>query len=193
MAKDTKKIIIETLLNIAVENGPITVEEIYRRSGITRNTIQRNFNNQGITGIVDYISSGIIAEINEQLSKYEPEELPIEIFADILLSVIWQYRREVHIISTSTIPYVFPKNGDDIAFIFLWGKKRFEYLVKEHKLAPVFSAQDLLKFWNSYIFAILSFWLASPIPIEPRIFKPYFLFLAKTSMYDLIYKDIGIH
>ena len=81
MAKDTKNLLIQTLLTIAKENGPLTVEEISRRSGITRNTIQRNFNNEGVKGIVYYIDKNITQEINEQLFKFDPDELPSDMYA----------------------------------------------------------------------------------------------------------------
>ena len=59
MAKDTKDIVIEALISLAAKQDMVTVEDISRYSGITRNTIQKNFNNQGINGIVDYINHKI--------------------------------------------------------------------------------------------------------------------------------------
>nr|WP_282674310.1 TetR/AcrR family transcriptional regulator [Lactococcus cremoris] len=46
MTKDTKEIIVRSLLNIASENGKINIEEIAKRSHITRTTITNNFKNR---------------------------------------------------------------------------------------------------------------------------------------------------
>ena len=189
MAKDTKEIIIRVLLNIAAEHGPLTVEEISRRSGITRNTIQKNFGNKGISGIVEYIYSHIIDEVNERLFQHDANELPIEIFADILLSVVWKYHEQIHVLYTSELPFKPVSQATNTAYP--WVKERYEWLVKEHGLAPLFSSKELLFYWNAQLIAILSLWLGADIPVEPSVFKPKFVYLVKTSLYDLIYKGIG--
>ncbi|AYG01891.1 TetR/AcrR family transcriptional regulator [Lactococcus allomyrinae] len=189
MTKDTKKIIVRTLLEIAAQHGSLTIEEVSRRSNITRNTIQRNFNNEGIKGIVDYINGNIVQEINNQIFRHQPDELPLEIFADILLSVMWEHRDEAHIIYTSDLP--FKPASQTVELSFSWLGERYERLVKEHRLAPIFTAKELVRFYNTYIYALLSLWLSSDVPVEPSVFKPKFLYLMKISMYDLIYKGIG--
>lgn len=191
MAKDTKKIVVRTLLNLAAEKKPLSVEAVSKRSGITRNTIQKNFDNQGIEGIVNYINGTILNDINEQLFKFDPDELPIEIFADIVLTILWKHRIEAHLLFTTHIP--FKAASQTVELSFTWVKKRYEHLVAEHHLAPIFSAEELLEFWNVYLYGVFSLWLNAEVPVEPEIFKPKFLYLIKTSMYDLIYKDIGIH
>ena len=105
MAKDTKDIVIEALISLAAKQDMVTVEDISRYSGITRNTIQKNFNNQGINGIVDYINHKITTEINTELMRFDPDELPLEIFADITLTIMWKYRREAHVLYTSNLPF----------------------------------------------------------------------------------------
>ena len=51
--KDTKEIIIRTLLNIASESQKVTIEEISKRSRITRTTIKNNFNSCFILSFVE--------------------------------------------------------------------------------------------------------------------------------------------
>lgn len=189
MSKDTKAIVIRVLLNIAAEHGPLTVEEVSRRSGITRNTIQNNFGNKGISGIVEYIYSTVIDEVNERLFQHDANELPLEIFADILLSVVWRYHDQIHILYTSDLP--FRPVGQMTNTAYPWVKKRYDWLVKEHGLAPLFSGKELLYYWNAHLVSVLSLWLDADLPVEPSVFKPKFLYLMKTSMYDLIYKGIG--
>jgi hypothetical protein len=193
MAKDTKDIVIQALLTLASKNNTVSVEQISQYSGITRNTIQKNFNNEGIAGIIKYINQKVNQEIIDELTKYNPDELPVEIYADIVLTIVWKYRRQAHVLYTSDLPFKPHSNTAENTLAFSWVQRRYERLVKEHGLAPDFSANDLLYFWNAYIYSILSMWLSSPIPLNPKQFKPKFLYLIKTSMYDLIYKDIGIH
>lgn len=69
MTKDTKEIIIRTLLNIASESQKVSIEEISKRSHITRTTIKNNFKT-GIPGIVEYIYLNIVDEVNERLLQY---------------------------------------------------------------------------------------------------------------------------
>ncbi|MCL2113108.1 MAG: TetR/AcrR family transcriptional regulator [Streptococcaceae bacterium] len=193
MAKDTKQIIIQTLLKIAAENGTqnITVEEISRRSGITRNTIQSNFNNQGVAGIIDYINITIIQEINEQIFRFNPNELPIEIFIDIVITVLWRHRDEAHLIYTTPLPFLPADHTVELSID--WLHERYERLVKEHHLAPYFSAEELLRFYNIFLYACFSLWLSAKTPVPPEVFKEKFLYLMKTSMKDLIYGDIGLN
>nr|UKS68167.1 TetR/AcrR family transcriptional regulator [Lactococcus garvieae] len=193
MAKDTKDIVIEALISLAAKQDIVTVEDISRYSGITRNTIQKNFNNQGINGIVDYINHKITTEINTELMRFDPDELPLEIFADITLTIMWKYRREAHVLYTSNLPFKPRINSIENSLSLPWVEKRYEALVKAHNLAPIFTASDLLYFWNSFLYSVFSLWLSSPIPVDPKEFKPKFIYLVKTSIFDLIYKDIGVH
>lgn len=189
MAKNTKEIVIRTLLNIAAEGGIINIEEITRRTGITRNTIRHNFGNRGIDDIVAYIYRGIFQEINAQLFRHSPDEIPVEIFADIILPILWQHRDEAHILVTSNLLY--RTDAGTIDLIYPWAKERYDYLVKEHQLSPYFSSRQLLSFWISYLDIIFTLWFSVQIPLTPEKFKPIFIKLVTTSMYDLIYKDIG--
>ncbi|QPS70566.1 TetR/AcrR family transcriptional regulator [Lactococcus garvieae] len=189
MAKNTKEIVIRTLLNIAAEGGRVNVEEITRRTGITRNTIRHNFGDKGIEGIIEYIYLDIFHEINEQLFRHDPNEIPVEIFADIVLPILWQHRDEAHILATSNLLYRTDAGAIDLTFP--WAKERYDYLVKEHELNPYFSSKQLLSFWISYLDIIFTLWFSAQIPLEPEKFKPLFIKLIKTSMYDLIYKGIG--
>jgi len=190
MTKDTKEIIIQTLINIVAEGNPLTIEEISRQSGITRTTIQRNFDNKGIQGIIYFMAERIITEIDEELVKHNPDELPLEIFADIVLPILWKHYREAHTIYSFPIPY--PIADMAVELSFSWVKKRYEYLVISHSLIP-FSARDLLYYWNIQLFTVCSIWLGTSNPLKPEEFKPKFIYLMKTSLYDLIYKDIGLH
>ncbi|WP_251422473.1 TetR/AcrR family transcriptional regulator [Lactococcus muris] len=189
MAKNTKEIVIRTLLNIAAEDGVVNVEEITRRTGITRNTIRHNFGNKGIDSIIAHIYTEIFQEINEQLFRHDPSEIPVEIFADILLPILWKHRDVAHILVTSNLLYRTADGATD--FVFPWAKEHYDYLVKEHQLSPYFSSKQLLSFWISYLDIIFTLWFSSQIPLEPEKFKPIFIKLIKTSMYDLIYKGIG--
>ncbi|NHI67447.1 TetR/AcrR family transcriptional regulator [Lactococcus formosensis] len=189
MAKNTKEIVIRTLLNIAAEGGIVNIEEIPRRTGITRNTIRYNFGNQGIDSIIAYIYSGIFQEINTQLFRHSPNEIPVEIFADIILHILWEHRDEAHILVTSKLLYRTDIGAIDL--VYPWAKERYDYLVKVHQLSPYFSSKQLLSFWISYLDIIFTLWFSVQIPLTPEKFKPIFLKLVKTSMYDLIYKDIG--
>lgn len=189
MAKNTKDLVVRTLLNIAAEEGPVNIEEITRRTGITRNTIKNNFGNGGISDILQYIYLNIFDKLNKQLFRHNPDELPVEIFADIFLDVLWQYKDEVHILVTSNLLFKRSQIVTDLSFP--WVQKRYEKLVKDHNLAPNFTAKQLLLFWSSYLDAIAVLWFTSKIPLEPKQFKPIFLKLIETSMYDLIYTEIG--
>ncbi|AYG00369.1 TetR/AcrR family transcriptional regulator [Lactococcus allomyrinae] len=188
MAKDTKQIVIQALLNIMSENGILNLEEITRRTGVTRNTIQKNFNNQGIDGIFDFIYSQILTEINDRLFQHDPNELPIEIFADIVLNILWKHRDVIRILSISDRLHQAIIQFTELSFP--WIKKRYELLVKINNLSPIISPKKLYSLWNNHFFGIISIWLSEQYPVKPCVFKPKFCFLIRTSMYDLIYKDI---
>lgn len=187
MAKDTKKIIARTLLNISSENGKMTIDEISKRSYITRATIKNNFE-KGIPGIVEYIYLNIVDEVNEVIFRYKVEELSLEIFSSVLISTLWKHKEEARIIYTTQLP--FKLIGPISERTWNWAEARFNTLVKDHGLAPHFSGQDLLNYFNAQLIAILTLWLSADIPVEPHIFQEKFLFLMSTSVKSLIYKDI---
>ncbi len=189
MAKDTKQIIIHTLLKLAVEGGKLNIEELSKQSGITRNAIQKNFNNRGISGIVDYINLGILTEINDELFKHSASDTPLEIFADVWLGVLWSHHEELQILIKSDLPFSPLQLTAEASYS--WLQERYEFLVKEHHLSPIISAKDLAIFWNSFLISMLILWLNSDNPAEPNLFRPKFLYLMKTSMYNLMYKGIG--
>ena len=127
MTKDTKEIIIRTLLNIASENEKLTIEEISKRSHITRATIKRNFK-AGVPAIVEYIYLNIVDEVNERLLQYKCEEVSLELLADILLPVLWQHKEEAHIIFGSQLP--FRLIGPISYRTWKWAEKHFNSLIK---------------------------------------------------------------
>lgn len=112
MTKDTKEIIVRSLLNIASENGKINIEEIAKRSHITRTTITNNFKN-GVPSIVEYIYLNIVDEVNQQLLLYNCEEVSLEILADIMLPILWKHKAEAHIIYSSQLPFRLIKTISD--------------------------------------------------------------------------------
>lgn len=187
MAKDTKNIIVRTLFNIAAENGKITIEEISKRSYITRLTIKNNFPT-GIPGIVEYAYINIIREVNERLLKFKCEEVSLELLADIMLPVLWQYKEEAHVIYSSQLP--FRLIGTICDETWEWAKNRFNGLIKEHGLANYFSGKELLKYFNAQLVSILTLWLEADIPVELEAFREKFLFLMRCSIKDLIFKGI---
>lgn len=187
MAKDTKEIIVRTLLNIASENGKLTIDEISKRSHITRTTIRRNFP-EGIPGIVMYIVLNIIHEINEVLFRYDIENITLEKFTDIILSIMWKHKDKVRIIYTSQLPYKFIVPISEEAWP--WAEEYYNKLVKKHCLAPYFSGKELFRFFNAQVSSILTLWLTTDIPVEPRVFKPKFIFLMSSSIKKLIYKGV---
>jgi hypothetical protein len=187
MSKDTKKIIARTLLTISSENGKMTINEISKRSHITRTTIMNNFNT-GIPGIFEYIYLNIVNEINEAIFRYKIEELSLEIFSNILLSILWNHKEEVRIINTTHIP--FNITGPISDKTWSWAEARFNKLAKDHGLFPYFSGKDLLNYYNTQLIAIITLWLGTSIPIEPSIFQHTFLLLTSNSIKSLIYKDI---
>jgi len=187
MAKDTKSIIIRTLFNIAAENGKLTVEEISKRSYITRTTIKSNFPT-GIPGMVEYTYLNIVHEVNERLLTYKFEEVSLELLADILLPVLWRNREAAHIIFSSTLPFRMIDTISDETWE--WGKERYDAMIKKHGLANYFSGRELLKYFNAQLIAVLTLWLEADIPIDIELFRPKFLFLMKTSVNELIFKEI---
>lgn len=187
MAKDTKEIIIRTLFNIASENGKITVEEISKRSHITRTTIKNNFPT-GIPGIVELAYINIVREVNEQLLTYKCEEVSLELLADLLLPVLWRHKEEAHVIFSSQLPFrLIDKISDET---WNWGQNRFNSLIKENELANYFSGRELLKYFNAQLIAILTLWLEADIPVNIDLFRPKFIFLMKISVDELIFKGI---
>lgn len=187
MAKDTKEIIVRTLLNIASENGKLTIDEISKRSHITRTTIRRNFP-EGVPGIVKYVTLNIVSEVNEILFRYNIDELSLNTYSDIILSVLWKHRDEARIIYTSQLPFKFIIPISEQAWS--WAEKRYNNLAKVHDLAPHFSGKELFQYFNAQLLAILTLWLSADIPIEPHLFKPKFTFLMSTSIKTLIYQGI---
>jgi AcrR family transcriptional regulator len=188
MAKETKEIIIRTLLNISSEeDGKMTIEEISKRSHITRTTIRKNFNG-GISEIVEYMYLGIVDEVNDIIFNYKVEELSLDTFADVLLSVLWKNKDKARIIYTSKLPFKLVGPISDRTWN--WAEIRFNNLVKVHGLSPYFSGKELLKYFNAQLLTVLTLWLSADIPIPPHIFKPKFMFLMSTSIKTLIYKDI---
>lgn len=187
MAKDTKEIIVRTLFNMASENKTFTIDEISKRSHITRTTIKRNFPT-GIAGIVEYAYINIVREVNESLLKYKCEEVSLELLADLLLPVLWQHREEAHVIYSSQLPFRLINSISEETWH--WAEDRFNNLIKEHNLSNFFSGKELLKYFNSQVVAVLTLWLEADIPIDIDDFRPKFIFLMKTSINDLIYKGI---
>ncbi|KST86991.1 putative transcriptional regulator [Lactococcus lactis subsp. lactis] len=185
MTKDTKEIIIRTLLNIASESQKVTIEEISKRSHITRTTIKNNFKT-GVPGIVEYIYLNIVDEVNERLLQYNCEDVTIELLADLLLPVLWQHKEEAHIIFGSQLP--FQLIGPISDRTWKWAEKRFNFLIKEHGLANYFTAQELIKYFNAQLITVLTLWLEADIPIAYEKFRPKFIFFMSTSINELIFK-----
>ncbi|KZK08463.1 putative transcriptional regulator [Lactococcus cremoris] len=187
MTKDTKEIIIRTLLNLASENEKLTIEEISKRSHITRATIKRNFKT-GVPGIVEYIYLNIVDEVNDRLLRYKCEEVSLELLADIMLPVLWQHKAEAHVIYSSQLPFRLIGPVSDRTW--KWAEKRFSFLIKEHNLSNYFTGQELLKYFNAQLITVLTLWLEADIPIELEKFRPKFLFFMSTSIHELIFKGI---
>lgn len=174
MTKDTKEIIVRTLLNIASESQKVTIEEISKRSHITRTTIKNNFKS-GVPGIVEYIYLNIV-------------DVTIELLADLLLPVLWQHKEEAHIIYSSQLPFRLIEPVSDRTW--KWAEKRFNFLIKEHGLANYFTAQELLKYFNAQLITVLTLWLEADIPIHLDKFRPKFMFFMNASINELIFKGI---
>ncbi|CAM3024344.1 TetR/AcrR family transcriptional regulator [Lactococcus hircilactis] len=187
MSKDTKNIIIRTLFNIAAENGSLTVEEISKRSYITRTTIKSNFPD-GIPGIVEFAYLKIVREVNERLLSYPCEEVSLDVLADILLPVLWAHKEEAHVIYSSQLPFRLIDSIRDETWH--WAKNRFNALIKEHGLANYFTGKELLKYFNAQLVAVLTLWLEADIPVDLDLFRDKFLFLMKMSVRELIYSGI---
>lgn len=187
MAIDTKKIIIKTFLEISSENKIATIQEISKRSYITRKTISRNFNN-GISDIMQYIYSEIISTVNAELLKHNLNNLSLEEFADIILPIVWSYRQEIKILYSS--PFYSRVVPIATNSIWSWLELRFQNLVKLHNLSPAFHGIELLNYWNLYLFSILTLWVTSPNPSSVSIFRTRFIFLMKTSIRELIFKEV---
>jgi AcrR family transcriptional regulator len=182
-----KDIIVRTLLNIASENGKLTIEEISKHSNIPRITIKKHFKN-GISDIVESVYLDIVREVNEKLFTYDVDELSLETFSDILLPVLWIHRDPLHIIYSSQLP--FPPLTSISQETWDWAGQRFDNLAKKHGLYPSFSGFDLLKYFNACLISILTMWLGQRIPIDIELFRPKFLFLMSNSLDNLIYRNI---
>lgn len=183
MTYKKKEIIARTLLNIAAEQGKITIEEISKRSHISRNTIKNNFEN-GIIDIVKYMYIQIINEVNTTLLKYDVNKLSLEDFADIVLPVFWNNREKARIIYISNLPF---RLLDDICQLtWNWCEDKFNKLVIVHGLEQEMSGFDLLIYFNAQLISIFTFWLSVPLPIDVENFKPKFLFLMNISIIDLV-------
>ncbi|MDR0318110.1 MAG: TetR/AcrR family transcriptional regulator [Lactococcus lactis] len=185
MAKDTKEIISQALLKISSENGKFTIEEISNRSYITRATIMKNFPN-GIPEIIEYLGSQIIDNVNQELFKHDPDKLSLEQFADIILPILWENKDSAQIMYTTSLPFHPIPIATNSAWT--WVENRYNRLVKVHNLSPYISGKELLVYWNSYLISVLMFWLLNDNPLEPKEFRPKFLFLMRTSLNDLIFK-----
>ena len=179
MTKDTKEIIIRTLLNIASESQKVTIEEISKRSHITRTTIKNNFKS-GVPGIVEYIYLNIVDEVNERLLQYNCEDVTIELLADLLLPVLWQHKEE------SQLP--FRLIGPISDRTWKWAEKHFNSLIKKQGLANYFTAQELLRYFNAQLITVLTLWLEADIPIAYEKFRPKFIFFMSTPINELIFK-----
>lgn len=187
MAKDTKDTIVRTVLNIASENGKLTIEEISKRSYITRTTIKNNFK-KGVPEIIEYSYLNIIQEVNIRLFKYKCEDVSLELFADIALPILWSYREHLRIIYTK-LPF---RLTDLITEeTFGWAKVHFDTLVKEHNLSKYFSGKDLLRYFHGQLITVLTLWLGADISLNFEVFKPKFIYLMSTSINSLIFETNG--
>lgn len=189
MAKDTKKLVVQAVFNILDEKVPLNLEEIIRRTGITRQTIQNNFEHKGLDGIFDFIYRTMIEEAQQQLFRYNADELPIEIFADIILNVSWKYRKEWHTLVAANRNHQAIELSTELSLP--WVEKRYERLIKLHHLFPVVTPRSLLKYWNGCLYSALEIWLSASYPVEPSVFKPVFIFLMKNSLQTVIYSELG--
>lgn len=185
MAKDTKKLVINAVLNILHEGDILNMEAITRRTGVTRQTIQKNFGKKGIDGVFEYIYKKMLIELNERLFEHDPEELPLEIFCDIILKISWKYRKEWNILFSANRIYQALSLASDLSFHYV--SDRYERLIKVHNLSPIVSPKAFHYLWNSHLLSVISLWLNVPYPVEPEIFKPKFLYLMRHSMDQLIY------
>lgn len=187
MTQNKKDIIIRTLLNIASEDGKLTIEEISKRSHIPGTTIKKNFEN-GINGIVEYIYLNIVHEVNEKLFKFDVNDLSLETFSSILLPILWQHREAAHIIYTTNLPFRLLSSISHSTWA--WAGERFDYLVEKHGLSHSFTGLDLLKYFNACLISVLTLWLGARIPIDIELFKPKFIFLMSNSLENLVYENI---
>lgn len=188
MAKDTKTIITSTLLKIISEKGKLTISEIYKQSFISRATIMNNFPG-GVNEIIEYIYFEVMKEIIHVLKQYDPDNLPLEQLADIVLPILWKNRKTAYILFNSSVPFRPTSSTSDE--IWPWVEKRYNSLVKTLGLSPLFSGKELHQYWNDHLLAIFTLWLSSESPLEPDEFRSIFLFLARTSINDLIYYGIN--
>lgn len=186
MARDTKSIIVSTLLEIITEDGKLTISEIHKRSYITRATIMNNFPG-GINEIIEYVYSEIVKEINNSLKKIKLEELNLERFTDTILPMLWENRKTIHILYTSSIPFC-PTTVTS-RDTWLWAESRYNSVAKNTGMSPFFSGRELLQYWNNQLLAILNLWLGSKNPLNLEEFRPIFLFLVQSSICDLISEE----
>jgi AcrR family transcriptional regulator len=188
--KLTKKdIIARTLLNIASDvNSNLTIEEISKRTNISRLTIKKNFKN-GISDIIEYVYSGIIEKITKKLITYDITKLTLENFSDILLPIVWGHRDMLHIIYTSK--FAFRIRSYISSEMLTWLGPFINKLLKKHRIISSFSAIELLEYFNSYLTSVLILWLSPKIPLNVELFKPKFLFLMNNSLENIFYNNFS--
>lgn len=192
MAKDTKDTIAKAFLILLAKQEPMTVVNLSKFSGVTRPAIHTNFGKDCFQGISDYIFLGISNDIKEALSIHSTDELPPEIFADIVFPKLYEHRDALRILydpQNSNFKYNFVFFETMMSQFFPWAKPRFERLLKASPLPPTITAQDLFDYWMRWLISIIILWMTSDIPDDPKVFKEKFIYLINTSFKELIYPE----
>ena len=189
MAKDTKQILLNSFLELLGKKDitQITETDLANLSGITRFTIRNNFGKNFAIAIIDFIYKKIADTILEKLSAFDPHDMTAEIFADLILPVVWKYQGPIKILFKANAW----RMGDDGIFLpfYKWAEPFFqEQYERQKKELTQLNAYDLYSIWVQQLILYLFTWLSKPVPEEPRIFKKTLLHLANNSLMTLVGK-----
>ncbi|MFV0555874.1 MAG: TetR/AcrR family transcriptional regulator [Lactovum sp.] len=190
MAKDTKQILLRSFLELLEKKGitQITETDLAKASGVTRFTIQNNFGKNFAKTITDYLYDKISKNLLDKLSHFDPEDMTIEIFADILLPIVWKYQTSIRIIANSSILPM----SDTFLFapFFKWAEPLFSRTWEQQKKTLTqFDTYDMYCLWVQQIILYIVMWIRKPVPEDPKLFKKTFCYLLRTSAASLIDKD----
>ena len=182
--KNTRENIINALVELAMENPTrpdFSMSEIATKAGITRQAIyQKHFRNCG--EIISDLRERSNSAIYHTFLQYDPSAglNPFHYFADQILPLFYSNRKLIRCFYTTAIDPAW--RGYIIGLYVKWGEDNYRTRSEELQLPD----RTLTRLLVESTMAIVEVWIFQENPSPPEEFRPIFLRLVKTPLYDIL-------
>ncbi|MCI6795497.1 MAG: TetR/AcrR family transcriptional regulator [Lachnospiraceae bacterium] len=184
MARETRKVITDALLDLALENPSRTnfsMTEIAERAGVSRQAIyQKHFRNYG--EIVRCLREMTNEDVYTTFQKYNciSGEDPFQFFADKILPIFYKKQKLLRCFFTTALDPTWRNY-----IIDLYSKWEIDIYQRKHTEFHLSNCAMTRMFIGSTI-SIVEAWICQDEPVSAEIFRTDFLRLVSTPLSNLL-------